>query len=508
MRINIKLPLLFILVMVFSNISYADLWVKNFNGSAEYAGLNGAITLNDWGFIGPQGRLADSFEPYGGVFGNGKYDSMGAAFCIADPAACDIGQMQHVITSGPDGITPDAPRLILDDFSPNTGDFENANVDSLTTFYFWGYTSKAGSTFDHMLIDLNGNYRIAQNDMNFEFYNAIDYKQVIPDGGTPIGSVLDGTYYNSLGFQPYAVSDAKGWCGSIMASHPNALEPMAGQVMFGLIMDVYIRSVDGSLYYFSSEYTPDFEMRSFGDIEVNVQRGNENAQYMTARAVVNNTNPADPMYYDDESTPEVDIPTIDSDMPVDLAYHNKVSFMGAAALPNHDWCGIESAEWVAGMRGIGVKRYATVRRDINNETDCLAEVNGRWEHNSFAAYAYILRADAGRYIDYFDESKYGPDPMTTDSDSDGVLDGLDNCTLISNAGQQDTDGDKYGNACDADFNGDNSVNSLDIGLFKQMFLMTGDKEADLNGDNIVNSLDIGLFKARFFQPVGPSGTTY
>ena len=187
-------------------------------------------------------------------------------------------------------------------------------MDSLTTFYHWGYTSAAGSTFNNMLIDLDGDYRIAKDDMSFEWYNAIDYTQVIPEGCTRIpGSNPDGVYYNGLGFQPYTVSDAKGWCGSVTASHPNAHEAMAGQVTFGLIMDVYQRKADGTLQFFSSELTPDFEMRSFGDITVDFPG---TAQHMYARAVVNNTNPADPMYYDDVNTP-----IIDENMAVDLAYH-------------------------------------------------------------------------------------------------------------------------------------------------------------------------------------------
>jgi len=86
-----------------------------------------------------------------------------------------------------------------------------------------------------------------------------------------------------------------------------------------------------------------------------------------------------------------------------------------------------------------------------------------------------------------------------------LTDNVDNCKLKYNTAQLDTDGDNYGNACDADFNDDGIVNSLDIGLFKTMFMNAGDSEADINGDGIVNSLDLGLFKDMFFQAPGPSG---
>ena len=498
MKINTKLSLLSVLVALAATEANAKEWVTNYDVAST--GQTGTIVLDDWGFIGPQGRQADSFEPHGGQFGNGMYETMGAAFCIADPVACEIGQRQHVVTSGPDGITPDAPANVLDDFIPNTGNFPNANVDSLTTFYKWGYTTAAGSTFSNMLIDLDGDYHIAKDDMAFEWYNDIDYKQVIPDGGTRVGTNPDTdpdanppiAYHNTLGFQPYAASDAKGWCGSVTASHPNAHEAMAGQVSFDIIMDVYNIAADGSMVFFSSELTTDFEMRSFGDIVVDFP---SNGQYMTARAVVNNTDAS------------VDNQSVGPGTPVgDMSWHNRVSFMGANVLPSGNWCGIESAQWKTGARGIGVKRYKAVRKDITTKETCEALTDGVWDANAFSGFAYILRADGGRFIDYVDENVYGPDPMQIDTDSDGVLDYNDNCTETANADQQDTDADNIGNACDADFNNDNLVNSLDIGLFKTMFFTGGDVQGDLNGDQIVNSLDLGLFKARFFQAPGPSGT--
>ncbi|MFK8028832.1 MAG: GC-type dockerin domain-anchored protein [Gammaproteobacteria bacterium] len=91
----------------------------------------------------------------------------------------------------------------------------------------------------------------------------------------------------------------------------------------------------------------------------------------------------------------------------------------------------------------------------------------------------------------------------TDSDSDGITNDLDNCTLTENNDQRDTDADGYGNLCDADFNNDLAVNVVDLGIFRSRFF-TGDPDADLNGDGIVNATDLGLFRTRYFQPVGPS----
>ncbi|MCK5001632.1 MAG: hypothetical protein KAJ92_00810 [Gammaproteobacteria bacterium] len=96
------------------------------------------------------------------------------------------------------------------------------------------------------------------------------------------------------------------------------------------------------------------------------------------------------------------------------------------------------------------------------------------------------------------------DSVDPNDDNDGYLDTEDNCTLIVND-QLDADGDLYGNACDADFNNDDIVNSLDIGLFKAEFFTTGVQETDLNSDSIVNSLDLGLFKKLIGSAPGPSG---
>jgi hypothetical protein len=91
-----------------------------------------------------------------------------------------------------------------------------------------------------------------------------------------------------------------------------------------------------------------------------------------------------------------------------------------------------------------------------------------------------------------------------DTDGDGAVDTLDNCTLTANADQRDTNGDGYGNRCDGDLNNDGMVNNLDLGLFKQRYGGT-DPDADFNGDGAVNNLDLGLFKQMYGKPPGPSG---
>jgi hypothetical protein len=93
---------------------------------------------------------------------------------------------------------------------------------------------------------------------------------------------------------------------------------------------------------------------------------------------------------------------------------------------------------------------------------------------------------------------------STDDDSDGIANVEDNCTQVANTDQRDTDGDGYGNMCDADFTQDGNTNGFDLGYFKSVYF-SSDPDGDLNGDGSVNGFDLGIFKGLYFKPPGPSG---
>ncbi|MEL7449039.1 MAG: thrombospondin type 3 repeat-containing protein [Pseudomonadota bacterium] len=94
--------------------------------------------------------------------------------------------------------------------------------------------------------------------------------------------------------------------------------------------------------------------------------------------------------------------------------------------------------------------------------------------------------------------------LAVDTDLDGIDDPMDNCTLLPNADQRDTDNDTYGNVCDADLNNDLQINFVDLGIMKSNFFTT-DPDSDLDGDGSVNFGDLGAMKAAFFGMPGPSG---
>ena len=90
-----------------------------------------------------------------------------------------------------------------------------------------------------------------------------------------------------------------------------------------------------------------------------------------------------------------------------------------------------------------------------------------------------------------------------DADGDGLANSVDNCTLLANPDQRDTDGDNYGNRCDADYDNNGVVNASDLAFFKSKFF-TADPDADLNGNGVVNAADLAILKTSFFKPPGPS----
>ncbi len=96
-----------------------------------------------------------------------------------------------------------------------------------------------------------------------------------------------------------------------------------------------------------------------------------------------------------------------------------------------------------------------------------------------------------------------------DTDGDGVLNTVDNCTLLPNPSQCDSDGDGYGNRCDGDFTGNGATNAQDTVVFRQQLgkpsVGPTYNGADLNCNGAVNAQDTALFRQLLGKPPGPSG---
>lgn len=343
-----------------AGIASAAEWVTYYD-AATYQGSVGTITFNDWGYTGPAGADAGTFE-IGSGFDSGN-----------------IGQIQHVVTQEADWATPDAPHTIVGDLL-NSPLYSNANMDGGVNFYKWGYTTPANSTFSNMQIDTAGNYYIARDDMSFGYYDLFQYRDTT-------GTNPDQTYDTKINFQPYTISDARGWCGSTLVADPNGVEQMAGQVTFDFAMDVFF-DFGGTPSFSSTQLIPDFVMRSYGDYTINVNTVGGDNMYFTGSAVGNNTDPNSVV--------------AGAGGALDANYQNLVSFLGGGVIPAGVWVSADS------FNEDGSRR---MREDYNPTTGTTGMVwavtiveagtaGAVWHDNAYGGFAYLLRADGMRILDY------------------------------------------------------------------------------------------------------------
>lgn len=325
----------------------SNTWVYNVDPAT---GATGTITFNDWGYRGPTGVGVNNFQ-------------VGAGF-----NSSRIGQIQDVTTVPADWLTPDPAKTVNKKYI-GVGVATNANMDGNVNFYKMGYTTPT-SVFNNMQIDKAGNYFIPKASMNFGFYDTFNYK----NGSNPV-EVID----TDLNFQPYPLSDAIGWCGSVLTSDPNSLEVMAGQVTFDFAFDAYFGDSTPATGTPATQIVPGFVMRSYGDYYVNVTNTatgfNMNFE---GHAVGNNTNPTSV------------VPGVGGTL--DPAYQNRVSFLGAGVVPKGVWV------YNAGTPNV------TVAPDQSTPGVSAGDVResdgATWHSNDFAGFAFLLRADAERVVTY------------------------------------------------------------------------------------------------------------
>ncbi len=95
--------------------------------------------------------------------------------------------------------------------------------------------------------------------------------------------------------------------------------------------------------------------------------------------------------------------------------------------------------------------------------------------------------------------------MAQDSDGDGIEDQFDNCIEIANPDQRDSNGDGFGNVCDADLDNNGFVSFNDLELFRAAF-NTSNADADFDGSGFVSFNDLEIFRTLFNKPPGPAGS--
>jgi hypothetical protein len=113
----------------------------------------------------------------------------------------------------------------------------------------------------------------------------------------------------------------------------------------------------------------------------------------------------------------------------------------------------------------------------------------------------------------------GERPPPQDLDGDGILDLRDNCSQMPNPRQRDTDGDGFGNFCDADVNGDGRVTTSWAETFPrsergdvEWIALTAkngpyDPDHDLDGDGRVDARDVSMAQIQLFHEPGPGAIT-
>lgn len=358
-------------------------WTTTYDAS-RYNGSSGTITFNDWGYKGPTGVGANDFQ-----VGNGFN-------------ASQIGQIQNVTTRAPDLLTPDAPKTVSHDFTSDNY-FKLGNMDGQVNFYKWGYTTPV-SHFYNMKIDTAGNYFVAKQDMQFGLFDSFNYTNMRTGAGA--GNPPNEVFDTGINFYPWAMSDGKGWCGSVLNSNPNGVGVMAGQLTFDVAFDVSV--TDSNLLPngqrlvapVNSQIIPNMVMRSYGSYTVSITDRDGYLQSYIGSAVMNNTNPTiSPLDANGEVINDPSNPALDPN------FHNLVSFLGGGVIPNGAWV-YHNGSWdmtVAPDQGV----QGTVDGQVR------ASDGAVWHDNSFKGKAFLMRADGQRTLIYISDTGHS-DYVATD----------------------------------------------------------------------------------------------
>lgn len=88
----------------------------------------------------------------------------------------------------------------------------------------------------------------------------------------------------------------------------------------------------------------------------------------------------------------------------------------------------------------------------------------------------------------------GSGRVSIDADLDGINHDNDNCPLVSNSNQLDTDNDQQGDACDSDKDGDRIANDIELSIGTDPLLSDTDGDGIIDGDEVFNYFTNPLLK--------------
>jgi hypothetical protein len=152
-----------------------------------------------------------------------------------------------------------------------------------------------------------------------------------------------------------------------------------------------------------------------------------------------------------------------------------------------------------------LQEYQNNTEPNNADTDSDGTPDG-WEVN-FGLNPVFYDASQDPDVDELtnvQEYQNDTDPTDDDTDDDTILDGPDNCKLIYNPKQKNTDGDSIGDTCEADISGDKDIDFEDLMMQVQEWLATncGDcNGADLDGQEDVDFVDFSIFAENWLRGV-------
>ena len=192
-------------------------------------------------------------------------------------------------------------------------------------------------------------------------------------------------------------------------------------------------------------------------------------------------------------------PTISGSPLTSVQVDSSYNFTPLASDENNDELSFSitnKPDWIEFNAGNGEIKGIPQESNIGNHSNIIITVTDGKDSTSLAAFSINVKAVNN----------------INDTDGDGIANHVDNCILIANPAQRDSDNDGYGNWCDGDLDQDGDIDWNDVNRSHWFFGVLGDDsynpDADINGDNIVNTTDTQLIKEMMnnLGKPGPSAT--